>query len=202
MKRSTHIRLTLMTAALPLALAGCSKDAPTGAIAQSIDECVKAKAGTYEECSAAYGQALAKHDATAPKFEDKSDCDAQFGNCTAHTDERGHSSFMPPMSGFLIGYLASSAMNGQRAPDCRTAPSANGCRGSGGSGFYGRYAGGSPVYRDRNSGDFLKADGESAGRRSGFVSGEAGRAASSVRGATVARGGFGGTGSAHASFGS
>ena len=179
MKRSTHIRLTLMTATLPLALASCSDSAPTGAIAQSIDECVQAKAGTYQECSAAYGQALAKHDATAPKFEDKGDCDAQFGNCTAHTDERGHSSWKPPMSGFLIGYLASSAMNGR-------------------SGF----AGGSPLYRDRNSGAFFKADGESAGTRSGFVSGEAGRAASVARGTTVARGGFGGTGSAHASFGS
>ncbi|MBW8823478.1 MAG: DUF1190 domain-containing protein [Xanthomonadales bacterium] len=179
MKRSTQIRLTLMTATLPLALAGCSNDAPTGAIAQSIDECVQAKAGTQQECAAAYGQALAKHDATAPKFENKNDCDAQFGNCTARTDATGHSSFMPPMSGFLIGYLASSAMHGR-------------------SGF----AGGSPLYRDRSSGDFFKADGQSAGTRSGFVSGEAGRAATSVRGTTVARGGFGSTGSAHASFGS
>ena len=178
-KRSTNIRLTLMAATLPLALAGCNDSPPTGAIARSINECVQAKAGTYEECSAAYGQALAKHDATAPKFEDKGDCDAQFGNCTAHSDANGHSSWMPPMSGFLIGYLASSALNGQRA-----------------------FGGGSPLFQDRNSGDFIKANGESAGTRSGFVSGEAGRAAASVRGATVARGGFGGTGSAHASFGS
>lgn len=152
-KRSGPLRLVLMTAAVPVVLAGCEGE-PTGQVLASPDQCSSQTQVQTAECVAAYDKARAEHERVAPRFDDKRQCDEQFGNCTA-TQQNGQTSYMPPMSGFLIGYLLG---------------------GMGNRGGYG-VGGASPLYRDYRSGGYLKPNGDSVGKSIGNVSGARGNTA-------------------------
>jgi uncharacterized protein YgiB involved in biofilm formation len=201
MKRSSHLRLTLMAAAMPVALAGCDQGPPTGEVLSSVDDCSRVSDVSPQECKAAYDAALAQHQNVAPRFESYTDCNDQFGSCTEVTNDRGQTNWIPPMTGFLLGYAVSSALNsnsGYAGRDCARYPDQPGCAGN--SGGY-RIIGSSPLYRDYRSGDYLKPNGDFASSRTGKVTGGYGRTSAPARAITVSRAGFGSSSSARSSFG-
>ncbi|MFC6839387.1 hypothetical protein [Xanthomonas theicola] len=54
MKRSTHLKLSLMAATLSSPLIGCDAGPPTGEVLASPDQCNVQKDVSVEECKAAY----------------------------------------------------------------------------------------------------------------------------------------------------
>lgn len=178
MKRSTNLRLTLMAVVVPVSLAGCEPPAPTGVVLDSIQDCRGQDVGVAQ-CEAAYNEALAKHAAVAPRFEDAVQCSQEFGNCEV-VEEEGRTAYMPPMGGFLLGYALAGGFNSA------------GNRG---------VAGGAPLYRDARGG-YINAYGDTVSRQRGIVTGARGNIATPARAVTVSRAGFGSRAAARGSFGS
>jgi len=207
-KRSSNLRLTLMVAAAPavLLLSGCEEPANTGLVLQTESQCDFQTDVPKDECHAAYQKALADHQRVAPQFADRAQCNDQFGGCTEVRSAEGTSSWVPPMTGFLLGYAASSLVSGASRTDCQRYPDAQGCRsgsssGSGG-GVYRRVGGSSPLYRDYRSGEYRRPNGEATTDRAGRVYGDAGNTNVPARAVSVSRAGFGSSSAARSSFSS
>lgn len=183
-KRSRNLKLVLMAVAVPAVLTACDDD-PSGKILTSREECAVQTDVAREECDKAYYQALVEHEKIAPRFESEQQCNEQFGACQpvpAQYANGSQHSFMPPMTGFLIGYAVSQAMNS-------------------GGGYY-RVGGVSPLYRDYRSGGYLRPNGDQISRSSGTVYGRsAGDTALPARAMTVSRAGFGSSAAARGGFG-
>lgn len=192
-KRSADLRLVLMAAAVPVALAGCESE-PTGRLFQSVEECSVEGEIDIGDCRSAYETALGDHRTSAPRFQSESECNQQFGGCervggdwsdgttsATSTDSR-QGAYIPPLGGFLVGYYAGQMLDidGRRKKRYRT-------------------SGVLPLYRDFRSGEYLKPNGDSVGRTPGLVRGDAGRTTGVARGQTVSRGGFGSTASSSSS---
>lgn len=183
-KRSRNLKLVLMAVAVPAALAGCDDD-PSGKILTSREECTVQTEISREECEKAYSQALIEHEKVAPRFESEQECNQQFGACTplqGQHAQAGQPYYIPPMTGFLLGYAASQLM-------------------SGGNRYY-HVGGVSPLYRDYRTGGYLKPDGRQISNYSGTVYGrKAGDTALPARAVTVSRAGFGSSAAARGGFG-
>jgi len=175
MKRSQNLKLVLMAAAVPLALAACKRE-PTGQVLTSVDQCDAQTEVAADQCRLAYAAAVAEHQKLAPRFESAVECDQQFQNCTA-VEENGRTSYMPPMGGFLMGYMLGNALGGRGV------------------------AGAAPLYRDYRSGGYYKPGGDYVGDRVGTVTGKRGSTALPARAMTVSRSGFGSSASARGGFG-
>jgi uncharacterized protein YgiB involved in biofilm formation len=179
MKRSRHLRLSLMTVAVPAVLAGC--DSPdTGTVLQSVEQC-GARTDlniSQAECRLAYDAALADHLAVAPRFESSAQCNAQFGNCEP-VQHYGMTYFIPPMAGFLVGYLAN-----RRGDD----------------GYAYGYGGSVPLYRERR-GDYYTPRGDYVSDRVGNVRTKSVSTSPPARALTISRSGFGSSSAARSSFG-
>lgn len=172
MKRSRNLRLVLMTAAVPVALAGCDSE-PTGAVAQSVEQCQATSQLSLAECQTAFDTARAQHADTAPRYPNQADCNAEFGACEP-VQEQGQTAYIPPMGGFLIGYALGNMGRG--------------------------YGGAAPLYRSRQGGDFYNARGGYVGNRSGDVIGNRGALPPPARAITVSRSGFGSSAAARSAF--
>ncbi|MGO1070335.1 DUF1190 domain-containing protein [Lysobacter sp. CA199] len=183
-KRSRNLKLVLMAVAVPAALVGCDDD-PSGKILTSREECAVQTEISREECEKAYSQALVDHEKIAPRFESEQQCNEQFGACQpvpAQHANGNQSTFMPPMTGFLVGYALSQAM-------------------SGGRNYY-HVGGVSPLYRDYRSGGYLRPNGDQVSKSSGTVYGRsAANTALPARAMTVSRSGFGSSAAARGGFG-
>lgn len=184
MKRSHSLRLTLMAVAIPAALTGCMEEPDSGVVLLSETDCrstpnLRVDVAT---CENAYRTALADHQRVAPRFEDRSECDEQFGTCTALA-ENGSSFYIPPMGGFLLGYYASK----YRDKDDHDA-------------WRYTYSGSSPLYRDR-FGDYTHPGGGYVSNTYGTFKGYSGTTTAPARAITVSRAGFGSSSAARASFG-
>lgn len=177
MKRSRNLRLTLMAVALPAALAACESGEPTGVVLNSIADC-RSQQVEVAQCEAAYNKAVADHQRVAPRFEDPVQCQQDFGQCET-VQEEGRTSYIPPMGGFLLGYVLGGGLN-------------NGMRG---------VSGGVPLYRDYRGG-YLNPNGDMVSRQPGNVTGKRGSIATPARAITVSRAGFGSSSAARGSFGS
>lgn len=120
-KRSKKAALMLMVPTATLLLAGCGSEEPVQtAVYQSAEECA-AFYNPPEECKAEFAKAQQLHSQVAPKYQDKTACEADFGvgNCetpataAANTDpnapaqqpQASSSFFMPMMMGFLAGQM-------------------------------------------------------------------------------------------------
>lgn len=179
-KRSRNLKLVLMAATVPVALAGCDSE-PTGTVLSSVDQCKTQTSVPVEQCTAAYEKALAEHRKLAPRFDSQVQCNEQFGSCEV-VQTGSSQSYVPPMGGFLLGYALASATRG---------------------GMYPYYVGGvSPLYRDYRSGRYLKPNGDSVSRGLGTVTGRRGNTALPARAMTISRSGFGSSASARGGFGS
>lgn len=137
MKRSRTARLVLMGLA-PVALSACSPS-QEALVYQTVDECTAAGVLSPSECRDAQATAQATAQADPPKYTNRADCVADFGEqqCAATPHSSGF--FMPLMTGFLIA----------RALDGRNTPP-------------------QPLYRPR-SGEFVTGGGYTVGRQTGAV---------------------------------
>lgn len=193
MKRSKNLTLTIMAVAIPVALSGCDPVPVTGATAMSVQQCIADKLSSPEQCQAAYDNALKENERVAPRFEDNAECNQQFGNCTAVT-ENGKTSWIPPMTGFLLGYAVGNLGTNGRT-DCNRWPDSSGCAGTGRV-----VARATPLYRDYNTSEYYTPNNRSVGT-GGAVRGSVGTEVAPARAVTISRAGFGSTASARSSFG-
>ncbi|HEY0332707.1 MAG TPA: DUF1190 domain-containing protein [Stenotrophomonas sp.] len=196
MKRSRNLKLTLMAVTLPVALTACESEPPTGVVLASSSDCyqLKEERATTQQCLTAYDEAVSKHQASAPRFDTRYQCDEQFGSCTPVNDGQGQQRWIPPMGGFLLGYALGNL--GGSSVDCARFPSLNACR----TGNY--RTGGLPLYRDYRGGGYYRPDGGLASQRTGTVRGPSGSVAAPTRAITVSRAGFGSSAAARSSFSS
>lgn len=188
-----------------------------GKVYPSLDACI-ADLGA-ERCVAAFNEAEARHNEMAPRFDDLERCRAEFGPdmCRPMRDNAGHSWFAPALMGVLVGQMLSG---GQRV----VTPVFVDGRGFAYYGAPGGFVRGPDYYRDRPVGG---ANVFSFARQPAYAPPAVGtpgygapsygspggpatsvpqvaRPAAPARPAPsepVARGGFGSTGSAHASGG-
>ena len=117
-KRSGSINKTRMRKAFsvkPLALgiaaiflSACGEEKEQATIYTNADECAAANPSMVEQCQAAYQQALAEAERTAPKYNSAQDCETDFGanQCHVVRNESG-SFFMPFMAGYMLSNLLS-----------------------------------------------------------------------------------------------
>ncbi|HEY4135092.1 MAG TPA: DUF1190 domain-containing protein [Alphaproteobacteria bacterium] len=166
MKKSQTIKLALLGGA-SLALAACGDDGPPQDARFFADD---------KECSAVYGDAPCKdaeakadevHLTQAPKYEQREQCEAEFGvgNCETRQTAGGGSFFMP----LLMGYMMGNMLNGGN-----------------------RFS--QPVYRGRDGSAVMNNNGRLF--NVGAFGGGSGRATSfrpATQVAQVSRGGFGGS---------
>jgi len=186
MKRSRNLKLTIMALSLPAALLGCDEGPPTGTVLSSVEDCSHIEGISLEQCIASHEKAKSEHLRVAPRFDSATECNQQFGACEVIEEQR-QIQWIPPMTGFLIGYVAGGGFNRRRDEQ----------------GGYGPHvvSGASPLYRDYQSGEYLKPNGDSAGNRTGNVTGSRGNAATPARAITISRSGFGSSAGARSSFG-
>ncbi|GGB40276.1 membrane protein [Oceanisphaera marina] len=92
-------------------LSACGQNDTEVQVYQSPDDCSNSNPELAEQCRAAYQQALAESAETAPKYDSRNDCEADFGggSCTPY-QYQGNSWFMPAMAGFMFGRM----LNGNR----------------------------------------------------------------------------------------
>lgn len=125
-KRSKKAALILMVPAATLTLAGCVKhpDEEQALVFQTPEQCAESGLSTQEQCAADFDQALALHPQTAPKYADKAECEADFGegNCETAPQEnsQGGSFFMPLMMGYLAGQMLGRGANNGAANNTTT----------------------------------------------------------------------------------
>lgn len=191
MKRSTAVRLTLMTAATATALGACSDASPPPApkVFATVQECV-AKGETAANCQTAFDAAKKAHEEKAPRFSTRDEClkGVDVNDCTEQQVRRPDGStgsvFLPALAGYALGSL----MN--RGP------------GYGGGGY-----GGGPVYRSREFPQSYRDPGSLAtSRTGGSVPSIGGRndvstigRPANVNTTTISRSGFGSSSSSYGS---
>lgn len=194
MKRSKKAALVLMAPAATLLVAGCSTKDPA-LVYGSLQECISAGINSEDQCRMDYGKAEEMHPTVAPKYVDRAECEADFGEGKCEeapntSASAGHSSgfFMPMMMGFLAGQMMNGAKAGGAqasglAPENRHVPQ--------------------PLYKGRNESDFRTAGNRSVGPSS-YFHGAKNISPSSLTpkaGKVVRRGGFGQTTNAFGSGG-
>jgi uncharacterized protein YgiB involved in biofilm formation len=147
---------------------------------KDVDECIAAGIISSDICKTQFDQAEAQHVAAAPKFENQTTCEAQYGaaNCTQKTSN-GSSFFVPLMTGMLISQFLNN--RNPLAQPLYPPTQQNFRGGSGGSG-------GSSAMRGYSTATGWNFRRDSA-LRSGTVT--APRSVISPSANTVSRGGFG-----------
>lgn len=113
-------------------LAGCEKSDENVTLYQNSDDCSRANPSMSEQCTTAFNNAQAEAAKTAPKFESKADCVAEFGEdqCTqapaqagmAAQPQQSGSFWMPLMAGYMMGRMMGGGFSQQplftsRAPN-------------------------------------------------------------------------------------
>lgn len=130
LKRSRRVTPAIIGSVMSLSLmTGCGEKQEDASVVESIEQCVAIGQYNQVQCQELYAKAQAEHKDVAPKFENKADCEAEFGvgKCedengnsgeTAASNEHSghttvahhHSSFMPMMAGIMIGQAISQPM--------------------------------------------------------------------------------------------
>ena len=112
MKRSRSVRLALLGTASFLGLAGCDQaDDPLKSGQFFADAQACESAHNPQECRQSFASAQEEHVRTAPKFQSREACEAEFGaqNCVQPSGQTaqagGGSWFMPAMLGFMMGRM-------------------------------------------------------------------------------------------------
>lgn len=114
MKKTRYINLSAMRkqvrhfALAPLALAvitGCTPEPKEQVkFVTSVDDCTANTTMPKEQCEAAYAQAVRDAEATAPRYQNLTDCTTEFGQC-----EKSAGGFFVP---FMAGYIVSELIDG------------------------------------------------------------------------------------------
>jgi uncharacterized protein YgiB involved in biofilm formation len=180
MKRSTAVTLVLAGSTAVVALYAC--DRPKAESYPNVQACVDAKRHTEAECEAAFSQAAREHEQSAPHFESRANCVAEYGptGCEERPGSGGSSIFVPLMLGYVLG-------QGLGYHPLYQSPIGQGCR----------VAPDGRRYGDCPGGWFGHGGGWFGGGGRSFFGGSGGSSAGSSAGSetsTVSRGGFGATG--------
>ncbi|MGU3538991.1 DUF1190 domain-containing protein [Methylobacterium sp. A54F] len=195
-KRSATISLVLIAgagaAALLLARRDPSQREEDALVYDTDGACIAGGVRPADECVSEYRTALDSYAASAPRYPTNADCERHHGpgGCTVGTGDPpgGPASFVPLMSGYMIGRTAAQGLPPQ------------------------------PLYRHAPEEERQSVAGSSAGFASGYCTGAGGRVFTTGGGSvarvssavartttstprTVARGGFGGTGRAVSALG-
>ena len=180
--RKTSRRFNLKPISLAIAsitLAACS-DTRQATVFKDLDHCSIQNPGLEQECQAAYEQALEKAADTAPKYQNRRDCENEFGNntCTNYRASSSGSIFMPMMAGFMF----SRALDRNRYDNAPVFTSSN--------------------YRSPFYGDWVSSDGYRYGsnRKSSVTVGNKAFNPKPKVTRTMSRGGFGSTVAAKSSW--
>jgi uncharacterized protein YgiB involved in biofilm formation len=194
MKRSSILDLSLLRkrtrsfilAPVSLAvMAGCSGGSSNEQVTfvTSVDDCTSNTQLSVVECESAYQEALKEAEATAPRYQNQRDCQAEFGNC-----QSSGGFFVPFMAGYMVSNIVGNigdSMDRNR-----------------------RFGNSYPSYLYRGSGQFrnkiMTSDGHvvgSPGQRSYRVPSDALKSKPAVT-RTISRGGFGAKASAKSNWGS
>ena len=126
-RRSGAITLTML-AGTAITLTACFDDDKPKHVANEA-ECVQQFDDT-DGCRKAAAQAQQDFDKQAPRFQDRNECDAQFGAANCHVVREGdHDVFLPAMTGFLIGRMTAGDGQYRVQPTCANGGDlySNGC---------------------------------------------------------------------------
>jgi uncharacterized protein YgiB involved in biofilm formation len=191
MKRSSSVRLTLMSAATAAGLSACGETPAPVAPFASVEQCVTSGVDRAK-CETGFEEARKAHAEKAPRFATREEClkSADVNDCTPtqvrNQDGSMTSMFVPALGGFLLGQALANRQ--------------------GGGGFSGGYSGGGPLYRSRDNPSQFRDTGGLTSRQGGSNAlapySESRPTASrppNVNTTTISRGGFG---SSSSSFGS
>ena len=126
LKRTRQLALTTLMAAAAVNLTACGPEAPSEALSwddsfeqaaadepvdaqtyPDADACKAADEVPDEECDRAWITAQQDHEANAPRYDAKADCEAEYGigKCETRTSAGGGSFFMPFLTGMMIGQM-------------------------------------------------------------------------------------------------
>lgn len=208
MKRSKKVALMLMVPATTLIMAGCGEEREQAMVFNSPDECVQSGLSTQDQCRADYVAAQSAHPQVAPKYQDKTECEADFGAGHCETapqkSEHGSSMFMPMMMGFLAGQMMNRpSVNQNMAPSAMQQPAQGQKPGSatatGGGGFASRFQP-QPLYKARNDDTFRTANSNAVSTRTGLTKVKPSDVQAGP-GKVVNRGGFGSQAATRGSLG-
>jgi uncharacterized protein YgiB involved in biofilm formation len=97
MKRSRHVSILFMGLGA-VGLSGCGESNTDVYVYKNPGQCVEDKRGTERECETAFTQARAEHMTKAPRYEDKADCEKEFGVGKCEDTGSGSSSSSSPSS--------------------------------------------------------------------------------------------------------
>ena len=101
MKKSRAIRLVLL-GSTGLTLAACSQKPPSDAtFFARVEDCIPVKGEAA--CRDAFAKSEASWAAEAPRFNQKEQCEAEFGAGNCETRQRTGGFFMPMMMGYMMG---------------------------------------------------------------------------------------------------
>ena len=102
-RRRRSLTLGLSALTLSAALAGCGRDDPPK-VYGSIQDCKTDHPA--QACQDAWQASVGEHQASAPQYSQKAQCEAQYGvgHCETRSGEHGDI-FMPMMAGFMIGRM-------------------------------------------------------------------------------------------------
>ncbi|PVZ85115.1 hypothetical protein C9426_20690 [Serratia sp. S1B] len=114
--RSYRVAPVALAISAVFMLAGCEQADETVSLYQNADDCSRANPSMSEQCTTAYNNALKEAEKTAPKYANREDCVAEFGEsqCTqapaqagmaAQSQQSGGSFWMPLMAGYMMGRM-------------------------------------------------------------------------------------------------
>ena len=166
MKRSRSVALLAMGASA-LALTACGESETPAGVYTSIEQCVADKQFSQAECDKAFATAKDEHKKVAPKYANKTECEADFGvgKCeeSPYKTTSGTSTFMP----LMIGYMLGRTLGGQ-------------------PGFTPQ-----PLYRGTGDNTFRTGDNRAVSNKTGMQSVPSSATSSAFKSTTTTRGGFG-----------
>lgn len=137
MKRSRTARLVLMGLA-PIGFTACGSQ-QEAFVFESLEQCLASEQMTATQCQSAQDEAQRQAADNSPRYANRADCVADFGEAQCSTQPHSSGYFFPLMTGFL---LARALDNRPLAPQ--------------------------PLYRPRD-GELRTAGGYNVGRQTGLV---------------------------------
>ena len=99
MRRSKKLRLALL-GVTPLALLGCGKPSQEALVYNSIENCIKDGVISEAACKVEYNKAWQHHLMSAPKYQNKENCEQDFN--TTSCQQLANGEYIPTMEGFML----------------------------------------------------------------------------------------------------
>ncbi|MBC3377886.1 DUF1190 family protein [Serratia fonticola] len=113
--RSYRVAPVALAISAVFMLAGCEQADETVSLYKNADDCSTSNPSMSEQCTTAYNNALKEAEKTAPKYANREDCVAEFGEaqCTqapaqagmAAESQSSGSMWMPLMAGYMMGRM-------------------------------------------------------------------------------------------------